>query len=400
MMDTLKQSLRMAIKSISGNKLRAFLTMLGIIIGVMALVILVSLVNGATSTVTDTISSLGTNLLTVTVSDDKGQPISLSDLAEFSETDGVGQTAAWQSESAVGKYGSNAETVQLYGTTAAYYNIQGLNMLLGRYIKSADVENASSICVINENAAQELIGYSDCIGEEISINGIKFKVVGVLEDNDDSLTAVFSSNSLAVYIPYTSLVRLSSSVSSKITSFYVSAETGGTTAETESAMYSILYERFAQDEDAFEIDTQDALEDTMSSVTSILAILLGGIAGISLIVGGIGIMNIMLVTVTERTREIGIRKAIGASRGVILQQFLLESVVLCMLGCAIGIFLSWGTLRIISVVVASLDLTFKMNGAVVLIAVLFCFIIGVGFGLYPANKAAKMQPIDALHYGG
>ena len=400
MMDTLKQSLRMAIKSISGNKLRAFLTMLGIIIGVMALVILVSLVNGATSTVTDTISSLGTNLLTVTVSDDKGQPISLSDLAEFSETDGVGQTAAWQSESAVGKYGSNAETVQLYGTTAAYYNIQGLSMLLGRYIKSADVENASNICVINEKAAQELIGYSDCIGEEISINGIKFKVVGVLEDNDDSLTAVFSSNSLAVYIPYTSLVRLSSSVSSKITSFYVSAETGGTTAETESAMYSILYERFAQDEDAFEIDTQDALEDTMSSVTSILAILLGGIAGISLIVGGIGIMNIMLVTVTERTREIGIRKAIGASRGVILQQFLLESVVLCILGCAIGIFLSWGTLRIISVVVASLDLTFKMNGAVVLIAVLFCFIIGVGFGLYPANKAAKMKPIDALHYGG
>ena len=400
MMDTLKQSLRMAIKSISGNKLRAFLTMLGIIIGVMALVILVSLVNGATSTVTDTISSLGTNLLTVTVSDDKGQPISLSDLAEFSETDGVGQTAAWQSESAVGKYGSNAETVQLYGTTAAYYNIQGLSMLLGRYIKSADVENASNICVINENAAQELIGYSDCIGEEISLNGVKFKVVGVLEDNDDSLTAVFSSSSLAVYIPYTSLVRLSSSVSSKITSFYVSAETGGTTAEAESAMYSILYERFAQDEDAFEIETQDALEDTMSSVTSILAILLGGIAGISLIVGGIGIMNIMLVTVTERTREIGIRKAIGASRGVILQQFLLESVVLCMLGCAIGIFLSWGTLRIISVVVASLDLTFKMNGAVVLIAVLFCFIIGVGFGLYPANKAAKMKPIDALHYGG
>ncbi len=399
-MDTLKQSLRMAVKSISGNKLRAFLTMLGIIIGVMALVILVSLVNGATSTVTDTISSLGTNLLTVTVSDDKGQPISLSDLAEFSETDGVGQTAAWQSESAVGKYGSNAETVQLYGTTAAYYNIQGLSMLLGRYIKSADVENASNICVINENAAQELIGYSDCIGEEISLNGIKFKVVGLLEDNDDSLTAVFSSNSLAVYIPYTSLVRLSSSVSSKITSFYVSAETGGTTAEAENAMYSILYERFAQDEDAFEIETQDALEDTMSSVTSILAILLGGIAGISLIVGGIGIMNIMLVTVTERTREIGIRKAIGASRGVILQQFLLESVVLCMLGCAIGIFLSWGTLRIISVVVASLDLTFKMNGAVVLIAVLFCFIIGVGFGLYPANKAAKMKPIDALHYGG
>ena len=138
----------------------------------------------------------------------------------------------------------------------------------------------------------------------------------------------------------------------------------------------------------------------MASITSVLTILLGGIAAISLIVGGIGIMNIMLVTVTERTREIGIRKAIGASRGVILQQFLMESVVLCMLGCVIGILLSWGVLQVIGVVVSSLDITFKMNGTVVLIAVLFCFAIGVGFGLYPANKAAKMKPIDALHYGG
>ena len=394
-MDTLKQSLRMAVKSISGNKLRAFLTMLGIIIGVMALVILVSLVNGATSTVTDTISSLGTNLLTVTVSDDKGQPISLSDLAEFSETDGVGQTAAWQSESAVGKYGSNAETVQLYGTTAAYYNIQGLNMLLGRYIKSADVENASNICVINENAAQELIGYSDCIGEEISINGIKFKVVGVLEDNDDSLTAVFSSNSLAVYIPYTSLVRLSSSVSSKITSFYVSAETGGTTAETESAMYSILYERFAQDEDAFEIDTQDALEDTMSSVTSILAILLGGIAGISLIVGGIGIMNIMLVTVTERTREIGIRMAIGAKTWDIRWQFLTEAMVLSLIGGVIGIVLGF-------VGIAAIKMFTSFTPVVSLLYVLLPFsfsgLVGLFFGFFPAYKASLLNPINALRY--
>ena len=170
--------------------------------------------------------------------------------------------------------------------------------------------------------------------------------------------------------------------------------------QAENAMNAILYERFMQDDDAFTISSQDALEDTMTSITSILTILLGGIAAISLIVGGIGIMNIMLVTVTERTREIGIRKAIGASRGVILQQFLAESVVLCMLGCLIGILLSWGTLKIIGVVTESLELSFTMNGTVVLIAVLFCFIIGVGFGLYPANKAAKMKPIDALHYGG
>ena len=138
----------------------------------------------------------------------------------------------------------------------------------------------------------------------------------------------------------------------------------------------------------------------MSSVTSTLAILLGGIAAISLIVGGIGIMNIMLVTVTERTREIGIRKAIGATRGAILAQFLLEAVVLCMIGCIVGIFLSWAALKMIGLVVSSLDLTFSLNAGVVLIAVAFCFLIGVIFGLYPANKAAKMAPIDALHYDG
>ena len=138
----------------------------------------------------------------------------------------------------------------------------------------------------------------------------------------------------------------------------------------------------------------------MSSITSVLTILLGGIAAISLVVGGIGIMNIMLVTVTERTREIGIRKAIGASRGTILLQFLMEAVVLCMMGCGLGIFLSWSILQIVNTVVASLDMAFRLNGSVVLIAVGFCFVIGVVFGLYPANKAAKMKPIDALHYGG
>ena len=400
MLDSLNQSLRMAMKSINGNKLRAMLTMLGIIIGVMALVILVSLVNGATGTVTDTISSLGTNLLSVTISDDKGKPVTLSELSEFTQQEGVGQIAAWQQQSAVGKYGANAGTVQLTGTTAAYYDIQGLKLLLGRYIKSADVENHSNICVINETTAAELVGYTDCLGEQISLNGQKFIIVGVLEDDDNSLTAAFSSGSMTVHIPYTALVRLSTEVSSKISTFYVSAPADGTMEQTEADITALLMERLQQDEDAFEISTQDMLESAMSSITSVLTILLGGIAAISLVVGGIGIMNIMLVTVTERTREIGIRKAIGASRGTILQQFLLESVVLCMLGCVIGIFLSWACLKVIGLVVASLERSFRMNLTVVLIAVVFCFLIGVGFGLYPANKAAKMKPIDALRYGG
>ena len=394
------QSFKMALKSIAGNKMRAFLTMLGIIIGVVALVVLVSLVNGATSSVTSAVDSLGSNLLTVTISDNKGNPVTLDTLSEWSKEDGIGQAAPVSATSSTVKYDSESDSMTVYGTTSAYYDIQGLSMLLGRFLLSTDVDNNNYVCVINETTATDLVGYLDCVGEEISIDGMKFTIIGVLEDDEDSLTSVFTSGSMVAYIPYTTLQRLSTEVSSEITEFYVSAEEDSDIAEAETVMTEILYERFEEDEDAFEVSSQSVLEDTVSNITSILTVLLGGIAGISLLVGGIGIMNIMLVTVTERTREIGIRKAVGASRGVILRQFLLEAVVLCMIGCGIGILLSWVILQLITVAVSSLELTFVMNGTVVLIAVVFCFLIGVIFGLYPANKAAKMKPIDALHYGG
>ncbi len=397
-LNTLYQSLKMAMKSIAGNKMRAFLTMLGIIIGVFSLVVLVSLVNGATSTVTDTISSLGTDMLTVSVSDDKGYPLSLEDLAAWADEDGIGYITPAGESSLTAKYGATSASITVYGTTPAYYQVQGLELLLGRFLKTADVESHTNVCVINEYTATELVGYTDCLGTEISLNGTKYTVVGVLQDDDDSLTSMFSSGSMVAYIPYTSLMRLSTSVSSDITSFYVSSDT--TMEVTEAKITQLLMERFGEDEDAFEVSSTDIMEDAMSSVTSILTILLGGIAAISLIVGGIGIMNIMLVTVTERTREIGIRKAIGATRGEILRQFLIEAIVLCMMGCVIGIALSWVTLQVVSTVVSSLSMTFQLEPNVVTISVVFCFFIGLVFGLYPANKAAKMQPIDALHFGG
>lgn len=395
------QSFKMALKSIVGNKLRSVLTMLGIIIGVMALVILVSLVSGATGSVSNTINSLGNNLLTVTVSDDKNKPISLADLDEWSAShEDIGLIAPCGEESMTGKYGNKTETVTVYGTTSAYYDIQGASIKLGRFLKSADVDNNTSICVINESTATELIGYTDCLGDEISLGGMRFTIVGVLEDNDNSMTSTFRSGSYVAFIPFTTLVRLSSSVTDNLSTFYVSAAEGHEASEAEATMTSILMDRFDQDDDAFKLVTQNSLENAMASITSVLTILLGGIAAISLIVGGIGIMNIMLVTVTERTREIGIRKAIGATRGAILRQFLIEAVVLSMCGCLIGIFLSWVILQVISIIVSSLELTFVMNGMVVLIAVSFCLAIGVLFGIYPANKAASMKPIDALHYDG
>ena len=393
-------SLKMALRSISSNKMRAMLTMLGIIIGVMALVVLVSLVSGATSSVTDAVSSLGSSLLTVTISDDKGNPVDLSTIEAWMEEENLGLLAPEVSDSLTGSANGESGSLTVYGTTPAYYDIRGLQLAMGRWLKDTDVENHSYVCIINETAAEELIGYVDCVGQAISINSVKYTIVGVLSDDEDSLTAAFTSGSMVAYVPYTSLLRLSGSVSSEVTSFYISAPEGGTVETAETAITAILMDRFDNDEDAFEISSQDVLEDTMSSITSILTILLGGIAAISLIVGGIGIMNIMLVTVTERTREIGIRKAIGARRGTILTQFLMEAVVLCMLGCGLGIFLSWAIVQIVNTVVASLDMAFRLNGGVVLIAVMFCFLIGVVFGLYPANKAARMKPIDALHYGG
>lgn len=394
-------SLKMALRSIGSNKMRAMLTMLGIIIGVMALVVLVSLVNGATSSVTDTISSLGSSLLTVTIEDDKGRPVSMETIQEWMETeDALGLIAPYASDSLTGSASGESGTFTVYGTTPAYYDIQGLQLSMGRWLKTADLENNSYVCVINETAAEELIGYVDCVGQAISLSGVKYTIVGVLADDDNSLTSVFSSGSMVAYLPYTSLLRLSSSVVQEITAFYVSAPENGTVETAETVMTQLLLERFDADEDAFEVSSQNVLEDTMSSVTSMLTVMLGGIAAISLVVGGIGIMNIMMVTVTERTREIGIRKAIGASRGTILTQFLMEAVVLCMMGCCLGIFLSWAILQIVNTVVVSLDMTFHLDTGVVLVAVGFCFIIGIVFGLYPANKAAKMKPIDALHYGG
>ncbi len=395
------QSFIMALRSIGANKMRAVLTMLGIIIGVMALVVLVSLVNGATNSVTDAVSDLGSSMVTVSISDDKGSPVTLEDLDTWMDTQPMlGEIAAYQTASVVGKREGSYDSVTLYGTTPAYYDIQALQLSMGRWLKSTDVDNHSYVCVLNKDAAKELIGYEDCVGQTLRLNGVDFTVVGILEDNEDSLTAMLTSGTLMAYIPYTTLVRLSDSVSSDITTFYISAPQGGTVEQAEETMERLLLERFDEDEDAFSISTSDMLEEAMDSITSVLSVLLGGIAAISLVVGGIGIMNIMMVTVTERTREIGIRKAIGASRGNILTQFLMEAVVLCMMGCGLGIFLSWAILQIVSTVVASTGIVFTLDGTVVALAVVFCFFIGVIFGLYPANKAAKMKPIDALHYGG
>lgn len=392
----LLQSIKMAFSAIAASKMRSFLTMLGIIIGVIALVVLVSIVSSATSSITEQVESMGNDMLSVSIMDDKENPIKLSELTALQNEDVIGEVAPSAQINATAKHGYNDETATVYGTNAAYYDIQGLTLGQGRFLKTTDVDNSSYVAVLSNELATNLFGSADALGETVSLNGRNFQVVGVLEKSD-SIMASLMGNSQA-YIPFSVATRMSDS-GAGITSFYVSASEPDRLNEAEDTVNSIMMNRLKQDEDAFSIMNSSIIADTMGNITGILTLVLGGIAAISLLVGGIGIMNIMLVSVTERTREIGIRKAIGASRGSILSQFLVESLVLSLLGCLIGVALSWVIIEIASVV-ASAYLTFQMSGGVVLIAVVFSVAIGVLFGIYPANKAAKKNPIEALRYEG
>ncbi|MEE8826284.1 MAG: ABC transporter permease [Eubacteriales bacterium] len=389
------QSVKMAWASVISNKMRSFLTMLGIIIGVMALVVLVSIADGATNEVTDAISSMGTNLLTVTISDDGGNPVSLSEMDDILALDDVSEAAPVGTDSLTLSSGEESETGSVTGTTADYLDIEGLELSAGRWLNSSDVDSNTRVVIINQDTAYDILGVTfttDAIDQTIDIAGIPYTVIGVLAE-DDSVTS--SASSYEAYIPYTSLERISSTASD-VTSFVVAAADDDRLDAAEKSVESWLYDRFG-DEDAYDVTNMSEVADTMSSVTNTMALMLGGIAAISLLVGGIGIMNIMLVSVTERTREIGIRKAIGAGAGSILAQFLIESLMLSLMGDALGVACSWIALRIIAMVTGS---SYAMDAKVVLAATAFSLVIGVVFGLYPARKAAKKNPIDALHFSG
>ena len=382
----------MAVDSILSNKMRSFLTMLGMIIGVMSLVVLVSIVNGATSSVTDSISQIGTNMLTVQILDDKGEPFTLDEVMGLSEKESVSATAPFSQGSATAKYGSTTENITLYGTTGSYYDIEGLSLARGRFLKNTDVKNSTYVAVINSATAENLFERSNVVGEIMSIDGYHFTIIGVLEEEESTIGN--TSDRLEAYIPYTALSKIMGS-SRQITSFYVSSADGNSMDMVEQEMTMYLYQRLG-DTDSFSIVNSSAVMETMSSVTDTMKLMLGGIAAISLLVGGIGIMNIMLVSVTERTREIGIRKAIGARKQTILVQFLIEALLVSVTGCLVGIGLSALTIFIINNVASSLSASMSLD--IVLISIGFSMIIGVVFGIYPAYKAANMRPIEALRH--
>lgn len=392
----IRQSMKMAWKSIISNKMRSFLTMLGIIIGVMSLVVLVSMAGGTSESVSNQIASMGSNMLTVTIKDDKGTPMKLEDVEKLTKKKAIAEAAPVAQSSVTAASMYSDETATIYGTTGSYADIQELELYEGRFLKMTDVENHTNVAVVNAGLAINVMGRMDVVGETISLDGIDYQIIGVLaaDENDTTTTENYEA-----YIPYTSLIRLTDDVSSDISSFCVSATSEKSLDDAEEVVTDAMMERFEQDEDAFTVINQSTVMETMESVNQTMQLMLGGIAAISLLVGGIGIMNIMLVSVTERTREIGIRKAIGAGRGVIMMQFLIEALMLSLIGCGLGILLSWITIQIISNV-GDADVTYQMSMNVVWIAVAFSIFIGVVFGIYPANKAARKKPVDALRYAG
>lgn len=406
------QSMKMAWHAVVSNKLRSFLTMLGIIIGVVALIVLVSIANGATSSVTDQISSMGSSYLTVTITDDKENPLRLKELSDFCEPEEVDEVApvSWTSVTAKTSYSNG--TMTLTGITGSYADIQGLELFSGRFLKQTDIDNNSYVVVITKDTATELLGRADAVGESIKLNGKSFLVVGVLSDSSsltqgsavtgssdsDDSDSSSSSVQLEGYIPFSTMTRLADNVLD-VTMFYASGADEDSLEPAENALTELLMERFGQDEDAFSIMDQSEIMEAMSGVTNTMSLMIGGIAAISLLVGGIGIMNIMLVSVTERTREIGIRKAIGAGRGTIMLQFLIEALLISLMGCLAGIGLSWLILKAVAVLMDD-SMSFTMDMKVVWLSVAFSVLIGVLFGLYPANKAASRKPIDALRYSG
>ena len=392
------ETIKMAFKAIWANKIRSFLTMLGVIIGVMSVTVLMGIGQGTTSSVTDTISSMGTNMLTVNIQTRRigwGRPgsnnrssgakgtviLKKEEVLSLKDNEYIQYVSPTVSGNLTVKAGTTNQSAQIMGVYPDYANIVNTELESGRYIIDADVENRSAVCVIGPDLAEDLFGNTSVVGNTLHVNGRQFRIVGVIDGSGSSLI-----------LPFTLAQRMLSSTS--ITSFYVSATDSTTVSLAESAVSRFLYKKY-QDDSTYSIMNQEEMLETMEEMTGMLSLMLGGIAGISLLVGGIGIMNIMLVSVTERTREIGVRKAIGAKRRNILLQFLIESVVLSGMGGVLGLALGYGVMYFLE---SFMGMTVAPSTSVAQLALGFSMFVGVVFGLYPANKASKLKPIDALHY--
>ncbi len=384
-----KQSFILAIKSLSASKMRSFLTMLGIIIGIAAVIILVSMVNGMTGEIVSVFEDMGTNLLTVTITGrGSSRTVDADDMIKLAEDNPEVILACSPSvtSSQTVKNGSDNITTTITGVSENFAEIRNLKLTSGRFLEYVDVDRKQKVCVVGTYIVKELFNGASPVGQTLKINNAVYTVVGVLEEKGDSSQ---TSQDNCIYIPYTTASRFA-----RISTYYFSAADEEKLDKATNIIDNKLYRIFA-DEDLYNISSQDEMIDMINDLTGKMTMILVGVAGISLLVGGIGIMNIMLVSVTERTREIGIRKSLGAKRKDIMSQFVVEAATTSAIGGILGIILG----IIASFAVAKLmDIPAAISLGAILIAFSVSAAIGIAFGYFPANKAAKLNPIEALRY--
>lgn len=388
----LREIVAMALGSIIQNKLRSFLTILGIVIGVASIIALMLIADGATGSIQSELAGLGGNRLTVNVT---GTPIknglSEQDLRSLNELPGV--TAVSPSTSARGHitYGdTTVKNVSVAGRSNGFFENDPDQLRAGRGIHRLDVEGGTHVAVLGGTLAKELFSNFPPVGQEVILNSRRFTVIGVLEESGGFS---FSALDNAVVVPYNVAERALGG--SRVASAEVFFAEGTPLESLKTALERRLTSIFDGRDDVYSIFNQQDMLDMMETVTNTLTLLLAGIAAISLLVGGIGIMNMMLVSVTERTNEIGLRKALGAEPGHILLQFLIEAVIICLLGGALGILLG-GALAYVGA--RLIGFPFVLSLEPVVLACGFSVAVGLVFGIAPARKASKLNPIDALRH--
>ena len=398
-----KESFLMAWASLIANKMRSILTMLGIIIGVAAVIALVSIGNGVKQDIQNSISSLGSNLLMVMpgaprtpgVRPTAGSMKSLkvADYEAIAKLDGVKAVSPMTNGAYVVIYQNKNWTTSVSGVNANYLDVNNWTMKSGRFLSNKNIQNRERVAAVGKTVAKNLFG--DEVGAEIRVKNIPFRVIGVL--NSKGSGAMGNDQDDMVIIPYTTAMERVDGID-YLRMLYVVAKDENGIDRLQSDIENLLRVRHGIKDtnlDDFNIQNMNSIMETMEETTGTLTLFLGAVAAISLVVGGIGIMNIMLVSVTERTREIGIRKALGATYFVIVTQFLIEAVVISLMGGLIGIALGIGASKLISL---ASGMSTVISVPTIVLSFAFSMAIGLVFGIYPARKAAKLNPIDALHY--
>ncbi|EAC9849187.1 ABC transporter permease [Listeria monocytogenes] len=395
------QSMKMAWKQLKASKLRSFLTMLGIIIGVASVILLVSLGNGVTQEVDDQMGDLGSNLITVVNSSvNPNDKYTYDEVMKYQNIDGVKSVSPELSGQVNATFDYKSSSNKVIGTNDQYKAARSLEMKEGRFLLPIDTEYGQKVAVIGSTVASDLFGFGDPIGETIRLNGMPYKVVGVLKENGASM---MGSSDDQIFIPISSAQRLLKDTN--VRTIYVETKSAEDVDFVVNTLESRLAIKFGDEKEqeknassaqmgpSYQVINQQEILNAFNTISTTLTTALGAIAAISLVVGGIGIMNIMLVSVSERTREIGIRKALGAKKRAILLQFLIESIVISVCGGVIGIIIGVsGALIFGSVAGISSGIT----AGTIIFSFVFSLCIGVIFGIAPANKASKLRPIDAL----